>query len=919
MSTDLSPTARAFVPGLNAAARAFVPGLNAAAKVFVPAGGLKQPQTASSIDEKVTTVYEKSVESPPVLPPSYSKSFKAQDSLDYKELMQALNEEAFRGYEEALELSMPPNIESSNPINQQLELAADYAAVLSILNRNSEGLEAKNVRKSMEVLLNLYKASRIKPPSDVLQKMRDLVFARLGAFARYELRGFIDAFQRLEGRDSSAASAIVKHIIPREHYFTHLNPRRGNLSYMHLMDDLSMESLQRFNGLYCPKCREDFFENPNFSLVEANVNYVEKFARASELDSFKATIKPINFSEVKRWTQELICCIEADNWQNIENAIALLLQNGGRISSHIMNMARSSSCSYKVMQALIKTTKKATLEDFRLAFEKGYPLDMLSFMISHLSGIGSESPDAVLTLALECQCSLDVVQLLVEAGAKMTHLSIKRALQHSPSDVLDFAIASYGNGKLCPSQDLPYVGMEFLPKERWDYVFSKLENPFEDYSMDRILHHFLSLSISGCPIYPELVQFFLDKGGYIPTRSVQRILMAALPPSLKLKLLDRWIGEGGVVTADLIEFALTPKSSQIQCKNTLEIIQDLFTHWTIDQEKIPELLKTAVRWSDLVDFIKTLMDLSSNLEFIEEFLGHKKAQEIVEYFLSKEGKISSQVIPRILHSDLSPALKLKIVQYWLDRGGEVTYEILSYALSSASYRNLHEVVDYLLPFWNVDPLKISDLIKEASCGDASTFVVKHFIDLYENPKFIVELLHHKSSLELIQHLCSKGVEVSSDMVISALKYPGHVYVGGIFPDSVKPWLLKGKDAKLWLINEWTKGEPIVSQNMMQLAVDCRNAPEVINCLQSLKKEEGPDIAVVQNEFSEMKIQKPVAVNSSGAAAVKSSSNVTVKSSSDFMKSDNPSGFSSTLSGNSQSFMQENKHLRKGAFGRPPKK
>ena len=153
MSTDLSPTARAFVPGLNAAA-----------KVFVPAGGLKQPQTASSIDEKVTTVYEKSVESPPVLPPSYSNSFQAQDSLDYKELMQALNEEAFRGYEEALELSMSPNIESSNPINQQLELAADYAAVLSILNRNSEGLEAKNVRKSMEVLLNLYKASRIKPP-----------------------------------------------------------------------------------------------------------------------------------------------------------------------------------------------------------------------------------------------------------------------------------------------------------------------------------------------------------------------------------------------------------------------------------------------------------------------------------------------------------------------------------------------------------------------------------------------------------------------------------------------------------------------------------------------------------------------------------------------------------------------------------
>ena len=86
-----------------------------------------------------------------------------------------------------------------------------------------------------------------------------------------------------------------------------------------------------------------------------------------------------------------------------------------------------------------------------------------------------------------------------------------------------------------------------------------------------------------------------------------------------------------------------------------------------------------------------------------------------------------------------------------------------------------------------------------------------------------------------------------------------------------------------------------------------------------KKEEGPDIAVVQNEFSEMKIQKPVAVKSSGAAAVKSSSNVTVKSSSDFMKSDNPSGFSSTYLVIRNLFMQENKHLRKGVFGRPPKK
>jgi hypothetical protein len=43
-----------------------------------------------------------------------------------------------------------------------------------------------------------------------------------------------------------------------------------------------------------------------------------------------------------------------------------------------------------------------------------------------------------------------------------------------------------------------------------------------------------------------------------------------------------------------------------------------------------------------------------------------------------------------------------------------------------------------------------------------------------------------------------------------------------------------KDAKIWLIQQWTKGKKIVPENMLKLAIEWKNPPEVIDLLRSLQ-------------------------------------------------------------------------------------
>lgn len=795
-------------------------GLNPGAKAFVPAASR---QSAPSTPSNVAVVYENSVKQPDEIVSSLRRedcsgvssalSGSIQDTSDYDELVQLMNEELFF-YE-------TPTPSPRNRINEQLENAADYSQLMRIVTDPLNVLTVKEIKKTVEVLFHLYKkSSRSSPPIDLVKKIGALVLKNMKLFAPYELRKFVDAFRHI---DSSISDSISKYLIPKEDNIAHPSSKFSRFWKIHPIDDTSMEKLLRSNGSHCPKCYTSFSENLDFSLIRASLNRVESYSDVKELAPYHATVHPINFPEVIRLSNELIHCIQGSDSAAIEGVIAELIQNGGRISSQMMEMSRRCSCSYKIMKALIVASQTVTLEDFRAAFVNRYPLEMISFMISQLSGLPRNTLEEVMEIALECQCPMEVLQLIRECGCEMTLPIIKKALHGNSFEVSEFVISSYKNGMLSGAWDLPYLSMETLPREKWDYVFNKLEEPFEEYSMHTILNHFLSLNILRkiSPQELEAARYFLDKGGYIPERSVKPIVMSGLPPELKLELLERWIREGGVVTSDLIAFAMTPKTNRIECKNTKEVMDFLFSHWAFDQAQIPELMKVAARWPGFLDFLKTLMDLSDPCEFLEEFLNHKQSVEIVERFLARKGYVPSVVVPRILSSDLPASLKLKIVQYWLDQGGEVSFEILKAALFSASYKNLHEIIEYIYPFWRVDSQKIPELLRDAALGGAQVFIVQHLIDLYEEKNFIIELLHHNCALELVQYFCEKRSKISTVEMLAILRR--HI------PSS--------KDAKLWLIGEWSNQGGIVTDEILKFAKDCKNPPEVIALLLSLQKGE----------------------------------------------------------------------------------
>ncbi len=727
---------------------------------------------------------------------------------------------------------------SQEEIQTFLERARSYSDLMPLLDENLDG---DHMKLFVSSLLDIYKKCQEKPPESLISGIGNKILCYPDRFAPYELVRFAKIFTQFQGRDSDIARKIHMHLNPQYRYLAHLDPRKRSTLTLHRVDDHHMDSLLKYKGSPCPMCREQVSENPPYSLVEASSDCLREIALRNLPHEMKGpnqvSLHSLHVSSVDFYKRKILECIRTHQEKPLQKIISQFLDKGGWITADLFEEARKNDCSYQIMQALIEGAGKATLMDFRFAFQSGYPLEMISFMISKLPCTRRETLDELVKVALESKCSLEILQLIVEKGGGITLQNLQAALKHSSEPVLEYAVSLYNKGKLSPSQDLPYLGMETLPREKWDFVFSRLENPFEDFAMDRIINHFLSLSISGRPIYPDLVQYFLDKGGYIPLRTVEPILMAALPPELKIQLMKRWVAEGGEVQAEQIAFAMTPKSSQKECINTWPVIEYLFSQWNVDQKKIALLLKAASSSTDFVDFILILMDLSESLRFQEEFLKHKQAEKIVEYFLDKSGNVPSALVPCILASKLSPALKFKVIHHWLNQGGEVSYEILKTAFFHASYHKILDVVDLIFPLRNIDQQKVLPLIKEAALGGAPEHVIRSLIDVYEDRDFVVELLHHPSSLELVQYLCGKGIEVSEQVIISILKYPGRVYAGGFLPRECEPWLLRGKEAKLWLISEWARGEKIVSEDMMKLAKDCRNPPEVLALLDSLKKQE----------------------------------------------------------------------------------
>jgi hypothetical protein len=654
---------------------------------------------------------------------------------------------------------LPPSFQ------EKLKQANSYPYLAKIFDKHLDLLGTENVRKTIEALTCLYEQTNVKPSVPLLRNIANKVIPYLEMFSFDELKNFVQKVYALEGTDHFFSDMIKKYTAPRQYYIAHLNPRLGSGFWIHPTDDFSVEGLVNSNNLCCPKCHEVFKKNPNFSLIKSS----ENFSHSLGLEQFQEDVKPINILEIKRWTEELTDCIQNNNWHNFEILVAHLLQNGGKFSAQMREMVHKSSCSYQILKTVINLTKTVTLDDFRLAFDQKYPSDMIAFMCNEWLQSGRKSFEEIISFALEKNCSLKDLEELLKYGGKIVQSHVRIALETNRSledleellkfggeidlshvrialdkssfEVIEFVIAHYKKGTLSAAWDLPYLDMEKLPKDKWEFVFSKLEDPFQEYSMYTILNHFLSLNIlrEKTPIEIEAAQFFLDKGGYIPESSLKPILMSNLSEEMKLNLLERWTDAGGIVTDDLIAFALTPKTYAIECKNSMKIILYLFSRWTCDQEKIPKLLKVAARYPGFVDFVKILMDRSENLEFVEEFLKHEYALEIVQYFLEKGGKVPSNLIPTILHSDLSNALKLEIVKSWIKNGGEVSFEILHSVFFSASYRNLHEIIDYILPLWNVDPEKTLSLIGQASLGGASPQVIKFLIDCCQDLQFGVRV------------------------------------------------------------------------------------------------------------------------------------------------------------------------------------